>query len=290
MRSLHRLLLLANGINPQANLNPPVQARATGPGPDSAELLGSLRDLIAGATRDDGQVDYRSLRDSPGMARYRAQAARLRDFDPATIHGRGPLLAFWINLYNALVIDAVVHFEVDRSVREVPGFFWRAAYDMGGLRFSANDIEHGVLRGNGVHPLLPGRHFSAFDPRRRHVMTPPDPRIHFALVCASRSCPPIRTYSPDRIDDQLTLATTAFLRATSQVDPDGRCVHLSRIFQWYSQDFGGPFLGLGDLSGLRRTIAGLARPGNPELARALEDPGSRLSFEPYDWSLNGLSR
>ncbi len=287
MRPFHRLLLRLSGIDPSATLNGLPFDRPSSIPDDAAALLGRLRDLVAGSILPSGRVDYRGLRESPAYAVYREESARLRTFDPRALRDRDERLAFWINLYNALVIDAVVRLRV-RRVKNSPGFFWRAAYQVGGLRFAANDIEHGVLRADRATPPLPGAHFAFDDPRRGYAIRPLDPRIHFALVCASRSCPPIRAYTPDGIDDQLDLAAGVFLGGSSRLDRPNRRVRLSRIFLWYAHDFGGPVLGLGSRSGLRRTVADLARPGHPQLAEALEDPGFRLSFEPYDWSLNGI--
>ena len=93
-------------------------------------------------------------------------------------------LAFWINLYNALVVHSVLESGVEDSVREQEGFFDRYAYRVGGLTFTPNDIEHGVLRGAKFEPG---------DARAAHVAPRLDPRLHFALNCASAGCPPIRS-------------------------------------------------------------------------------------------------
>ncbi|MBI3286445.1 MAG: DUF547 domain-containing protein [Chloroflexi bacterium] len=204
----------------------------------------------------------------------------LAGFDPSELIDRAERLAFWINLYNALVIHAVIAYGVKESIREVAGFFWRAAYRLGNQRYSANDIEHGILRANRGHPLIPGPHFAENDPRRAHVVEPMDLRIHFALVCASRSCPLIGVYEAEANDRQLDLAARNFVNHGGvEVDPRARRVALSRIFFWYGRDFGGargavdfvlPYLDEG-----------------PAKAYLTKNPrGLRVGYQPYDWSLN----
>ncbi len=192
-------------------------------------------------------------------------------------------LAFWINVYNALVIDAVIAFGVEESVTEgvagVVRFFRCAAYNVGGQRFSAEDIEHGVLRANHGHPYVPGPQFSSSDPRAPWVVSPLDPRIHFALNCASRSCPPIGVYDAENIDAQLDLATANFVNAEVEIDPEAGELRLSRIFQWYTGDFGGR-AGVIDF-----LLAHLPADEKREwLASHRQDVA--LSYQPYDWTLN----
>jgi len=118
-------------------------------------------------------------------------------------------------------------------------FFRRAAYEIGGLRFSLEDIEHGILRANRGFLLHPGPQFGKDDPRRKFVFDKLDARIHFALNCASRSCPPIAYYSPEIIEQQLNLAASNFIQENVVLDRSGVMLKLSRIFKWYQRDFGG---------------------------------------------------
>lgn len=88
-----------------------------------------------------------------------------------------------------------------------------------GLAAQADDIEHGILRGNATAPASLGAllklpflarpQFKKGDPRREYVVTPVDPRIHFALVCGAKSCPPIKLYTPDNLDDGLQVGLPA---------------------------------------------------------------------------------
>ncbi|MCJ7733752.1 MAG: DUF547 domain-containing protein [Anaerolineales bacterium] len=159
--------------------------------------------------------------------------------------------AFWINLYNALVIDAVIQENIRDSVTEswlgVLSFFQKATYWVNGSRFSLSDIEHGVLRGNRGFPYFPGSHFEDSDPRLLTVIEPIDPRIHFALNCASNSCPPINFYTQGDLDNQLDMAARNFINQDLHLKKDQMKISISKIFYWYKIDFGGldgivPFL------------------------------------------------
>ncbi|MGH2593053.1 MAG: DUF547 domain-containing protein [Anaerolineae bacterium] len=256
-------------------------------GPDIVAEMRQALDLMGAEAFDaqTGLIDYDRLRQSDAYRRYRDEcAAQLRTLDLHSLVTRQQRLAFWINLYNALVIDAVIAFGIRRSVSEVRGgilaFFRRAAYDVGGMRFSCDDVEHGILRANRGHPALPGPHFAPGDPRGAYTLDPIDPRIHFALNCASRSCPSIRAYEADRIDRQLDAAASAFINGGGcEIDPASSTLHLSRIFQWYAGDFGGRH-GVIDFV-LRYLEQG-------EQRAWLEENRGRVKvrYQAYDWGLN----
>ncbi len=139
------------------------------------------------------KIDYAALRNSSAYGVYRAEClAALRKFKPNTLPDQGSRRAFWINLYNALALDAVITFGVERSVTEgrlgLLAFFRRAAYLVDDQRVSLEDIEHGILRANGGNPFVPGAHFTTQDPRRAWSL-PVDPQVHFALNCGGRFLP-----------------------------------------------------------------------------------------------------
>ena len=256
--------------------------------PPPARLFRLAMSLKASAIAEDGRsVDYASLRAEPAYLEYRRGASGLQHFDPAGLNGRREQLAFWINLYNALTLDAVIQFQVEKSVQEVRGFFWRAAYRLGGWRFAAHDIEHGILRANRAHPAIPGPHFGSQDRRRQYSLANLDSRVHFALVCASKSCPPIAIYSPEDIDSQLDLAAKTFINFGGvEIDSAAGTVSLSRIFQWYAPDFGAGMLALGDKSPLLAYAARYLASGDDR--DFLLNGSPRVQFQPYDWSLNRM--
>jgi len=187
-----------------------------------------------------GLVDYESLRDSPEFKQYRTLTNGLRAFRPSCLSGRKEKLAFWTNLYNTIVIDGILTLGIKQSVKEVPGFFRRVKYRIGPHLFSADDIEHGILRGNVRPWFSPLKPFNPRDLRRNLILSPADPRIHFALVCGSRSCAPIEYYDAQYIYDQLEAAATSFVNSSEVlVLPEEDKMLISEIFRWYEKDFGG---------------------------------------------------
>ncbi len=198
----------------------------------------------------------------------------LADYDHADLapirEERGRALAFWSNLYNA---------GTQRLLAERPGlyesrlrffrFFRALCVTVAGTRLGLDDIEHGILRGArskyglGYLPRFPRRF------ERRYRLADPDPRAHFALNCGAASCPAIRAYEADRIDEQLDLATGSYLGGTVEHDPGNGTVEIPRLFLWYRGDFGGR-------SGIYRLLREYdAIPGDAS-------PG--LSYRPWDWS------
>jgi hypothetical protein len=191
-------------------------------------------------------------------------------------------LAFWINLYNTLVLDAVIALGVQRSVMERRAgmaFFRQAAYIVGGQRMSCDDIEHGILRANRGPPFFPGRQFHSSDPRLKRVIEPFDARVHFALNCASRSCPPVRAYLPEKLDSQLDVATRSYLATDVQIVPEEDALYLSSIFKWFRTDFGGR-------EGIIEFV--LSYLSDEAEVKWLSQERGRVSLrhKPYDWSLN----
>jgi hypothetical protein len=228
-----------------------------------------------------GQVDYAALADSEAYQRFQEVARSLPNCEPAQITDRDERIAFWINLYNALILDAVVRYQIRGSLLRHFGVFRRAAYNVSGMRFSADEIEHGVLRGNRRNPTLPFPPFSPGDPRLDLAIEPPDPRIHFALVCGARSCPPIAFYSGDRLNHQLDQAAANFINGGAvRLDAEKNTLWLSKIFGWYEDDFGGR-------DGVLKTIE---RYWDDEAGIEFLSEGSlKIRYMTYDWSVNALT-
>lgn len=228
-----------------------------------------------------GQVDYSALGDSEAYNRFREVARSLPNCDPAQMTERNERIAFWINLYNALILDAVVRYKIRGSLLRQFGMFRRAAYNISGMRFSADEIEHGVLRGNRRNPTLPFPPFGAGDPRLNLSIELLDPRIHFALVCGARSCPPIAFYSGDRLNHQLDQAAANFINGGAvRLDVENNTLWLSKIFSWYAADFG-------SRDGVLETIK---RYWDDEAGIEFLSEGSfKIRYMAYDWSVNALT-
>ncbi len=168
-------------------------------------------------------VDYRALRSDPDFVRSVLLIGDARLPDGAS---RDERLAYYINAYNILAMKVVADNWPVKSIRDVGGFLqpvWKLpAGRVGGRTVSLDDIEHSELRPLG------------------------DPRIHFAIVCASRSCPDLRRepYSGLRLSAQLDDQVRRFLANPSKgLDIRLNAVRASRIFAWFEEDFassGGP--------------------------------------------------
>jgi hypothetical protein len=147
------------------------------------------------------------------------------------------------------------------------------------MRYSADDIEHGILRGNQRNPMLPLPPFRSTDPRLKHSLKIIEPRLHFALVCAARSCPAISVYQAGKLDHQLELAASNFINGGGVLyHAQSDVLSLSQIFRWYQVDFGGR---AAMLETIKRYIQ------NADTLKALNTSEPRIKFMTYDWKLNG---
>jgi len=174
-----------------------------------------------------GCVDYRTWKaEQPqALAEWLAQQSRL---ELAADADADEQLALWLNLYNAIAINQVLEHYPITSIRPkilgVPNwiaflwFFLRPVFSLGGKRYSLYQIENTILR----------RNFN-------------EPRIHFALVCASIGCPLLRNsaYLPHQVRTQLAEETTRFINNPKKVHYDAASgtLYCSKIFKWYRQDF-----------------------------------------------------
>lgn len=208
-----------------------------------------------------GEVDYAAIKaNRAALDRYiEALAAASPDSHGARFPQRSDQLAYWINAYNALVTRGVVDAYPTRSVRDLGlrfGFFKRPAYVLGGRKLSLQILENEIIRGRYK-----------------------DPRVHFAIVCASVSCPRLarEAYAGAKLEEQLDGAVRASLAEPRMVsiDPGAKTLRLTSLFKWYAADFG-------------PVPAFLRRYLSPERGRELEALGAnpRVGFADYDWSIN----
>jgi hypothetical protein len=257
-------------------LNEAAAPSSGGPALAAESLQRAVLGAIAAHTREDGRLDYARLRASSEWSLAVAQAGALQTVSLGDLAERRPRLAFWINVYNALVFHGIVAVGIRRTVWEMRGFYGRVCYRIGGFVVSADDVEHGILRGNPRRGWLRRRRFGARDPRLALAVHLVDPRIHFAITCGAQSCPPVGAYRAAVLDQQLDLAARNFLNQAVAVDGHGR-VTCSRILEWYAADFEaagglGAFLARYlDAGPARDAVGGRGRPCD--------------AYRPYDWAL-----
>lgn len=141
--------------------------------------------------------------------------------------------AFWINIYNS-------YFQILRQEKvEKPSIYKKRLIYIAGKKFSLDEIEHGILRKNKFKyslGYLPN--YFASQLIKSLTVDQLDYRIHFALNCGAKSCPPIAFYRSIQINEQLDMATQSFLETESQFNHDKKIIYTSSLFKWYLADFG----------------------------------------------------
>ena len=223
-------------------------------------------EILQEHTRETGdlagvRVDYRALRGDPRWPRL---LASLEATQPERLAGKDEQLAFWANAYNVLAIDLVVKQAPEESIRDIGSFLrpvWkRPAGRIGDRSYSLDAIEHGIVRPLG------------------------DPRAHVAVICASLSCPPLRRepWRAEALDAQLDEQLRLWLAHPDKglrLDREKRVLHLSRIFDWFEEDFE-------DAGGVNTFVA---RYAPTDVAAWLQaNPDVRVRHLDYDWRLNAL--
>lgn len=211
----------------------------------------------------DGGVRYASLkRDRGDLDTFLASVATTK---PASLP-EAERLAFLINAYNALVVGAVLErYPGIESVKKVSGFFDGEKHAVGGQKMTLDEVEAAA----------------------RKI----DPRVHFAVVCASTSCPDLRgeAFRGSKVDAQLRDATHRFLRDPSKglrYDAKGNELFASSIFKWYAGDFtgGSRVVAFFARGGVRDWIA--EHVGDAALAKTIREREPGVKYLDYDWSLN----
>ena len=214
---------------------------------------------------DRGNVDYTgwkaSAKDVAALDEY---LAHLSSIDFAAKSSRDAQLAHWINAYNAVTLKGILREYPTTSIRNHTAkvFGYNIWHDLllhaGGKAYSLDTIEHKILR--------PAK----------------EPRIHFAIVCASESCPRLlnRAYTADALEGQLTANTRDFFANSGNFQYDARAgkVQLSSIMRWFAEDFGET------KADQLRTIAPYLP--TPEAQRAAQAGSASVSYLDYSWDLN----
>lgn len=207
----------------------------------------------------DGIVDYQGLKDEEN--KLDAYLRVMEQTDTSKL-SRDEQLAFYINTYNATTIKFVLSaYPGIESIRDLGGRFFNKPFEkkivrIEGKTISLDDLEHGIIR-----------------PRFK------EPRVHFAVNCASKSCPPLisEPYQGSTLDQQLTASTRAFLNDSEKNYLDGKKLYISKIFKWFGKDFNDDVIGF------------FIRFADEELKRKLTADRDYITVKylDYDWSLNG---
>jgi len=254
-------------------------------------LRKKIMSLYGMSLRADGSgVDYDGAAGSEEFVQYGLLAEQLQFVDVSQLERDIPdeqeRKALFFNLYNALVIHGHIALGNPANIPERGVFFTKTAYDVGGELWTLDVIEHGFLRCNRKKPFATAPLLDEqTDPRVRHKLTEPvDPRLHFALNCGAKSCPPIRFYSAEKLDSQLDLASRGFFRddANMLLMPSTRSVKLTKLLDWYGFDFGE-----GHRAVLERILPFVEGEKHSVLMEMLSSPDDiQVDFYAYDWTEN----
>lgn len=214
-----------------------------------------------------GRVDYATWKTESALL-LKDWLRQMAKSDWADHPERHLRLAYWINLYNALVIDQVLdRYPIDSICPSWFGlpnwlaflrFFQQPVYQTASRSYSLNQIEHGILR-----------------PEFR------EPRIHFALVCAAVGCPWLRAeaYWPGQVEQQLEADAVRFINNPAKVYLESSILHCSQIFKWYQKDFllHSP------------TLQDYIQKYRSDLVTDPVQPSTQIRYLNYSWSLNDQS-
>lgn len=238
--TLTALLLIAIGIKPALAYED--------------DLDGLLKSHVKAVTQKGityNGVNYDAWGADPRHAKVRDA---LLATNPASLSGKNEKLAYWINTYNVLTVDLITREGESDSIKNLGGAFispWKKhKWTIAGKEYALDDIEHGIIRPMG------------------------EPRIHFAVNCAAKSCPDLRAeaYRASKLDAQLDDQTRkTFKNATKGYKKlDGNAVKVTKVMDWFDKDFNN-----GDLNGWLASYF-------PDVV----DSDTKVGFFSYDWSLN----
>jgi hypothetical protein len=218
-------------------------------------------------------VDYKGLlaEKSALIAFTDVLAQKSPDSHPQEFPTENERLAYWINAYNALILKIIIENYPVESIKDINfiGFtVWLTKNTLGGKEISFKSLEDDIIRDRFK-----------------------DPRIHFAINCASVGCPPLApwAYTADKLDEQMDLQTRKFVNDTTNfyVDEQNQTIYMSSIFDWYEDDYIDWFPDQDDrIEPVLLDYIALYLDG--EIAEKWRNYD--LEFYDYDWSLNDTNR
>ena len=219
-----------------------------------AEVDHGLLDAVLKGSVKDGQINYPKIASDPSFAAYLEQLAKAPP--PGAKNDK---LVFYMNAYNALAIKGILDGKSPSNFLSRHTFFKSTKYNLTGGETSLHNVEHEILR--------------KLD----------EPRIHFAIVCASSSCPKIRSdaFTNAKLEAQLDENTRGFINDTSRnrFDKTEKVAYLSQIFKWFAEDFEK------SAGSAQKFIAKYV--ADADVAKDLAADGYKVKFLDYNWNLNG---
>ncbi|KAF8398767.1 hypothetical protein HHK36_014625 [Tetracentron sinense] len=255
--------------------------------PKPAAIVGQRLTKIMAAilesytSEDRRHVNYIAISNSEEFRRYVNLAQDLHRVNILALSANEKL-AFFLNLYNAMVIHAVIRVGCPEGVIDRRSFFSDFQYLVGGHPYSLNTIKNGILRNNRRQPYSWIKPFGTGDKRLEMALPKVNPLIHFGLCNGTRSSPTVRFFSAQGIEAELRGATREFFqRDGMEVNLEKRTVYLTRIIKWFDADFGQDSEILKwIINYLDSTKAGL-------LTHLLSDGGPiNIVYQKFDWSVN----
>lgn len=209
----------------------------------------------------DGLVDYKTWK-AKDLKALDAYLKRLQATDPSKLASDKHRMAFWINVYNAWTLRSMLKLYPTKSILNhslaMKGFgIWKKnPISINGKNRTLDEIEHKILRPMG------------------------DARIHFAIVCASIGCPPLRSgaYTANKLGEQMDESARIFFATKSKFKVEGNTVYLSKIFDWFKSDFGTK------PAEVLKSLASYAP--NAEAKKLMLSGKAQISYLDYDWSIN----
>ena len=228
---------------------------------------GTWDEILQAYSKEGGRrFDYSGLKREE--AKLDTYLDALSDADIETLR-KSEILALFSNAYNAYTVKTVLEKVSDhgtpqiQSIREISDVFDLENNNVGGFKLSLNNIEHNVLR-----PFFK------------------DPRLHFAVNCASVSCPPMptRAFTGEQVDEQFETLTRTTLSSPDYIRVEGDRLEVTKIMEWYGSDF----VTVG-YKGAEKDLASFIRKyASDEVRNWIEGRGSAvpIEFMSYDWTLN----
>ncbi|KAL3347424.1 hypothetical protein AABB24_021209 [Solanum stoloniferum] len=234
------------------------------------------------ASDDRHHLDYIGISNSEEFRRYTNLIQDLHRVNLLNLSADEKLV-FFLNLYNAMAIHAVIRIGHPGGMIDRRAFFSEFQYIVGGYSYSLSGLKDGILRSNRRAPFTLMRPFPRGDRRLEMAFQKVNPLIHFGLCNATRSSPAVRFFTPQNVESELRYAAREYFQRDDamQVDLAKRTVCLNRMIKWYNTDFGQEKEILKWITGyLDATKAGL-------LTHLMGDGGPvNVVYSSFDWSPN----